>query len=582
MGRAIVKIVAFCLGLALVSCAPAPKNAADLVLTNARIYTVNDQAPWAEAIAIKGDSIVYVGDAAGAEVYVGEATVRTDLNGRLVLPGLIDGHTHPGMMNMAINVHRLPDAGHKNLLKAVKEYADSEPGDGWLKMSYWNIFEYLADGAPGPHKKDLDSVVPDRPVWITSLTGHSVWVNSKALEVLGVDENTPDPVPNVANYVRDENGELTGWIKEGAAWQFMGEQFPPDIPYMREGIDTFLSILTEHGITTVYDGGNKDYDDLVYTYLAELERAGKLPLRYEGTYAVYLPERRHQAVSEMKRFRKEYGGERLKFRTIKLFMDGISPELAAGMIRPFTSHPHEPGGTALSVEELRDWLLELHKEKFDLHVHTIGDLAVRRVLDAVEAAQNIVGDDFYPRVTLAHLEIIDPADWPRFKELGVSANFTPWWFGRAPAGAVLPMIGYDRSQNRHPAKDVIAAGGNVTFSSDDWGKRELTPFLGIQVGHTRQFPAEWDSEDGSAPETPHEMDPYSVSREEMVKGYTRSGAYPFRLENQIGSLEVGKLADLVVLNEDLFKMNNRAIHKIKPAAVMIEGKVIHGKLEVSQ
>jgi len=560
--------------LILSGCKAGQEDYADIVLTNARIYTVNDEVQWAEAVAIKDDRFVYVGDAAGAEAFVGETTSRTDLGGSFVMPGIIDGHTHPGMMDVEKYGPRLPEGNHEDLLNAVKAYAESAPGDGWVRMCCWSNFEYLADGKEGPNKADLDAVVSDRPVWITSLTWHSYWLNSKGLEVLGIYENTPDPVPHVANYVRDENGDLTGWIKEGAGWQFTAKHFPLDMEQVKKGIDTSLNALSTHGVTTIYDGGNWDFEDEIYGYLSELDKAGTLPLRYEGTYVVYLPERRYIAVKEMKRLSKAYGGERLKFRTIKLFMDGISPELAAGMIEPYTSHTDQIGGTTLTVEELRDWLLELHTEKFDLHVHTIGDLSVRKVLDAVEAAKAIVGDSFYPRVTVAHLEVIDPTDWARFGALGVTANFTPWWFGRAAEGAVQPMLGEERSKRLYPAKQMIKAGANVTFSSDDWSEEAFTPFLGMQVGHNRLFPDEWG--DGTA--KPDASEFYRISLENMIHGYTIRGAHPFRMEDKIGSIEVGKSADLLVLDNNPFEVSNRAIHTIKPTVVMLEGKVIQGEL----
>ena len=540
--KAFILAVTLTLTLVLNNCGPVQESAADLILKNARIYTVNKELPWAQAVAIKGDRIVYVGDSEGAEAFAGNSTIYSDLGGRFVMPGIIDGHTHPGMMNMEAYGRLLPKSGHDDLIAAVKARADTDPTDGWIKMCCWSNFDYLERDKKGPNKRDLDAVVSDQPVWITSLTWHSYWLNSKALEVLGVTAETPDPAPGIATFERDEKGALTGWVKEGAGWQFMAKHFPANMDTVKEGIDLSLKALSTHGVTTVFDGGNWDYDDEVYGYLSELDSAGKLPLRYEGTYVVYLPERRHIAVREMKRLSEAYGGERLKFRTIKLFMDGTSPELASGVLEPFILTKEKPGRTLLSIEELRDWLLELHNERFDLHVHTIGDLAVRRVLDAVEAAKAIVGEDaFYPRVTVAHLELIDPSDWPRFGELGVSANFTPWWFGRTAGEELYPILGKARSRNIFPARGMIEAGSNVTFSSDDWGVETFTPFLGIQVGHNRQFPDEWMAEGDPFLEELRAPESDRIPLENMIRGYTANGAYPFRMEDTIGSIEVGKL-----------------------------------------
>jgi predicted amidohydrolase YtcJ len=548
---------------------------ADLVLTGGRIYTEDARNPWAQAVAIQGKRFVYVGDDRSAEAYVGESTERIDLGGRLVLPGLIDGHTHPGMMGIERYGPSLPDTGHEDLLAAVKAYADSAPDEEWIRMCCWSNAQYV-DGRDGPNRRDLDAIVPDRPVWITSLLWHSYWLNSKALETLRVDENTPDPRPGIASYVRDENGELTGWVKEGAGWQHFAKVFTIDPALHRERVTEFLNILSEHGVTTVFDGGNLDYEDEVYGLLSELEKSGKLPLRYEGTYMIYLPERRHLAVQEMKRLSNVYGGERLRFRTIKLFMDGINSNRSGGMLEPYADDPDYVGNTMLTVGELRDFLLELHQEKFDLHVHAIGDLAVRTVLDAVEAAKAMVEGDLYPRVTIAHLEIVDPADWPRFAKLGVTANFTAWWHAVSTEDPPAVSLGEERAARTFIAKPLFDSGANVTFSSDDWTPQVLSPFLGMQVGHNRQSPGEPQSERGS--DASAFLPPASerLDLELMLKGYTINGAYPFRMEDQIGSIESGKLADLVVLDENLFDMNRSEIHKIKPLAVMMEGEFIRG------
>ncbi len=377
--------------------------------------------------------------------------------------------------------------------------------------------------------------------------------------------------------MRDQNGDPTGWVKEGAGWQHFSSVFTIDPVLHRERVIEFLNVLSKLGVTTVYDGGNLDYEDEVYGLLSELEKSGKLPLRYEGTYMIYKPERRHLAVQEMRRLRDTYGGERLRFRTIKLFMDGINSNRSGAVLQPYADDPGYVGNTMLTADELRDFLLELHKEKLDLHVHAIGDLASRTVLDAVQAAKAMVEGDFYPRVTIAHLEIVDPADWLRFAEFGVTANFTAWWHGVDADDSSNESLGEERSSRRFTAKPLFDSGANVTFSSDDWTLDVLSPFLGMQVGHNRQFPGEWgeggnDVPDVLAPETE------KLDLELMLKGYTINGACQLRLEDQIGSIEIGKRAELVVLDEDIFDMNRSSIHKITPLAVMMEGEFIHGEI----
>ena len=315
----------------------------------------------------------------------------------------------------------------------------------------------------------------------------------------------------------------------------------------------------------------------MYAFLANLERSGELPLRYEGTYRISTPDRTKIAVAEMQRYRETYGGERLKFNTVKLFMDGIHENRSGALLEPYADDPDYVSDTTLSTEELKDFLIELHEAKFDLHVHVIGDLATKRVLDAVEQAKETVGVEFYPRVSVGHLQNVDPGDWPRFGELGVSANFTPWWLGFDDPDPVGAGLGEARNNDTYRARAIADAGGNVTFSSDDWSLGVLSPFLGMQVGRTRQFPREWLTPDQN-PENFRPPASEKLSIELLINGYTKNGAYQLRLENEIGSIEVGKDADFVVLSEDLFETDPYALHKTKPEAVVMEGELISGAL----
>ena len=568
--------------LSIVSCAQdgglQNQQAADWVLTGGKIFTVDDQQQWAEAVAIKDGKFLYVGSEAGITEFVAPSTRKTRLAGRLVIPGIVDGHTHPGYIDLEVYGATLPETNPEDFLNAVKEYSESHPDEEWIRLRCWPNSWYVS-GKEGPHKEVLDAVVPDRPVWITSCAWHSVWLNSVALEKIGVDSNTPDPRPGVAVYARDEDGKLTGWVKEGAAWQHFASQFDVDPASHQSSMLDFLKTLSEHGVTTVYDAGNFGYEDQVYSFLAELDKNGRLPLRYEGTYQILVPERRHLAVAEMRRLRKEYAGSRLRFNTIKLFMDGINENRTGALLEPYRDNLESVGNTMLSVEELHDFLIELHSEKFDLHIHTIGDMAARRVLDAVEAAKGQVGATFYPRVTVSHMELVDPADYSRFAELGIIVNFTPWWSGVDVGSVVTPAFGAERMSRTYIAKPLFDSGALVSFSSDDWtlDRDVLSPFLGMEVGHNRQYPREWlgDGEDPSAYRLPETE---KLDLELMVRGYTINGAHQFRMENQIGSIEIGKVADLVVLDDNLFEMNRYEIHKIKPSAVMMEGELIHGEL----
>ena len=563
--------------VAVSACSQAPEPpAADWVLTNGKIYTVDENQPWAEAVIIKDGEFVYVGDNAGADTYISEGVTTTDLGGRMLIPGMVDAHTHPGQIDLVQYNASFEASGREAFLAELEAFAEANPGEDWVLGCCWPVIDFVVEDR-GPDRVDLDRIFPKRPVWIVSNAGHSSWLNSPALDALGIDEDSKDPRFPIAMYKRDDEGRLTGWVKEGAAWQRMEEVFPVNQVLHEDSMRAMLQDLSEHGVTTLYDAGNKHRHDEIYGFMSDLERAGELPLRIEGTYRISTPDRRDLAISEMKRFREAYGGERLRFTTIKLFMDGVHENRSGAQLEPYADDPNYRADTTLTVEQLRDYLVRLHEEKFDLHVHVIGDLAVKRVLDAVELAKAEVGEDFYPRVAVAHLQNVDPGDWPRFAELDVSANFTPWWLGADQPDPAAAGLGPELANDTYRVRALMDAGGNVTFSSDDWRLGFLSPFLGMQVAHTRQYPREWLGDDDD-PDMIREPASEKLPIELLIRGYTINGAYQLRMEDEIGSIETGKAADFVVLGQDLVEVDPYTLHTVKPDAVVLEGELVQGSL----
>ncbi|GHD32146.1 amidohydrolase [Halioglobus pacificus] len=551
----------------------------DLVIENARVFTANPQSPWAEAIAIDEGRFVYVGGREGLATFT--TTQRVDLEEQLIIPGLVDGHAHPGYVNVE-NFGEVEGDTPEALLASVKVYAERHPEQQWLRLCCWPTAMFV-DGEDGPDKAMLDAVVPDRLVWFESETAHDFWLNSKALQALGVTAATPDPKPGVAAYARNSSGEPTGWVKEGAGVQHFATQFALTDPEHRErhkdSVAEILQVFSRHGVTAIYDAGNKGFGEHVYSVIADLEREGRLPLRYYGTYQIYTPDRAKTAIAEVKRYRREYGSDKVRFNSVKVFMDGISANQSAAYLKPYVGSTAE-SQTLLSEEELTDLLLQLHDEKLDLMVHSIGDKATRTVLDAVEAAKAAITDSFYPRVTVAHLALVDPADLERIEELGVIANFTPWWFGAEPNDIVEKLLGASRYSQMYRARSVFDSGATVTFSSDEWWGGDMlptyvSPYLGMQVGHTRQYPKSWWSSDDDGIRPPEDE---RLQLEQLLLGYTRHGAFQLRLEDVLGEITPGKIADFVVLPENLFKVNPYEIWQLQPSAVVFEGEVIQGAM----
>ena len=584
-------LIALLASLSLSACQPATEEAspgdaggpADWVLQGGKFFTVDEAQVWAEAVAIKDGRFVYVGDDAGAQSFVGPDTDRHDLGGKLTIPGLVDSHTHPGMMGRvsagysAVPVGggprgSLPSGGsNEEVVAAVEAYAQANPELSWIEMGSWSGHVY---GKAGPHKRDLDRVVPDRPVMLGDGTGHSVWVNSVALEMMGVDSNTPDPVPGLSTFVRDADGEPTGWIKEWAAWPYARPiAAEVDAESNKEGIATFLEYLSGHGVTSLLDAGNNNYHDLTYSLLAELEAAGRLPVRYEGSYHIYLPDQVPDAIDELQRLRRTYGSKRLRFNTIKIHFDGTNEIRTGAVLEPFSDDPGNRGTTLLDTEELSDFIVQLHEARIDLHLHIMADRGVRIALDAVQAARRSVDGELYPRVTICHLDIIDTADYPRFKQLGVIANYTPQWHGLGDRLPLTALTLGDRFERMLLVQPLLDDGAVVTFSSDVTslrGMERANPYLGMQIGHNRQYHQQGEAAPIRLPMSER------LALEDLIKGYTLSGAYQLRMEDQLGSIEVGKLADLVVLDRNLFEVDRYEIHTVQPEAVIMAGEIIRG------
>jgi predicted amidohydrolase YtcJ len=546
---------------------------ADVVFFDGNFYTANPKQPWASAVAIRGDRILYVGAEAEAAKFVGPETAQYRLGGKLVLPGLIDAHTHPGMVALSVDDLSIDDAETKpELMQAIAKMVASHPDRPVLMGGSWRNELF---GEHGPHKRDLDRIESSRPVVLYDWWGHSVWANSKALEMAGVGRNTPDVIPGLAFYQRDKDGEATGWITESAASVFV-KNFQGMTPAVEKSLMGFLQYLRGLGVTTVWDAGNFGWDDEVLAVISRWDREGVLPLRYHGTYTLFLPDDLPHAVATLKRMQKAYGSDRVRVDTLKVFLDGVIETRAADMSEDYLDTPGNSGRSLLSQAQLRQLILDLHAEGLDMHVHTVGNQAIKTTLNAVGEARESLSEPLKTQVTLCHLEVMDDSDFNRFKDLGVIASFTPQWHG-GDEGTVLELAIGDRARSMMRAQPLISDGAVVTFSSDitgetEWKSDRADPYLGMQIGHNRK-----EAEGGAqAPLGP----PLSerLRLDSLVDGYTRNAAFQLGRSDQLGSIEVGKRADLVVLDRNLFEIDRYDIHKVRPVAVWLDGELVHGDL----
>ncbi len=560
------------LGLALLPFAGTPLRAedspADLVLRNGRIYTVDAVRTWADAVAIRGDEIVYIGLGNGIDRYIGEATRVIDLKQRMVLPSFQDVHVHPvhaGVTYLSCSLY--DHSTREEYVRAVADYAAAHPDEPWILGGGW-----LLDAFPNgiPDKGLLDAVVSDRPVALKSSDGHTLWVNSRALEIAGITAETPNPPGGRID--RDpETGEPNGVLQEDPGMELIFEHSPKATPAMlEEGLRYALRILNGYGITSLQDAivkldGNDPYRSLD-TYRA-LDERGELTARVVA--ALFWNENRGlEQIDDLIEARDSYTKGNVRATSIKIWEDGVLETWTAALLEPYTDRPGTKGNLHLEPDLLNRAVTRLDAEGFQVHFHAIGDAAVRFSLDAVAASRKANGTRD-ARHHICHLELIDPSDIPRFRELGVVANFQPLWgiADRYILDLTLPRVGRRRGRWIYPVGSLLRSGAVVAFGSD-WYVTSPNPLEEIEVAVTRI------SADGSTgePFLPDERIPLA----DAIAAFTINAAYVNFHEDRTGSIEVGKLADLVVLDRNLFELEPAALSEVKVLLTLLGGRPVHG------
>ncbi len=543
---------------------------ADMVVKNGLIYTENEAQPKAEAMAIKDGKILFVGTNKEVEGFIGDSTKVQDLAGKTIIPSFIDSHTHPGLVgvtstNGELAKYQLPSTSKEDIYAYLRQVAKENPELPFLMIGEWDVRLF---GTQGPDRAELDKIFPKTIVVLLDSSGHSYWLNSAAFAAFGIDENTPDLKEGLSFLVKDKNGRKTGWVKEFALVPYLNAMMAAKPEYVKPGLESYLNYLASKGVSTVMDAGSFGSEEAVFQAVHQLEEEGKLPVRYEATHHLYMPQQLEGAVDKLLEYKKKYEGELLTFNTIKIHFDGVNEVNTAALLEDFANEKGNKGGMLYNKEELKDLLLRLAEHKFNLHLHTVGDRSTRTALDAMEAARKEYGGELPVQLTLSHLEVVSPEDMQRFKELGVHANFTPHWVGGTVFKGSDIALGQERYSHDQPINSLIQAGANVTFSSDVVSKPQeyrANPFLGIQMGATRQ-----EASLGKDAEIfGQKSDRASVA--DMVKGYTINNAKQMGLDKEIGSLEVGKWADFIVLDKDIFNMDVYEISKLEPSAIYCLG-----------
>lgn len=546
---------------------PSQELVADYVFTNARVYTVDETKPWAEAVAVKGDEVVYVGDAAGAEALIAEATSVTDVGGQLLLPGFIDSHVHPiagGAYATALSLDTFGSVD--DWVQAIADYA-AENQDAPILFGYG--FLATTFGPVGPTRQLIDDVVPDRPVLIMDEGFHAAWANTATLEALNITQDTPDPVPGFSYYKRDANGDATGYLLEGTAGMAMDTLDVITEAVVRDGFGTVLDTMNAYGVTAAYDAGVIGYEDIAASVLKQTEDNGDMTVRLIGSYRPRGPEDVGIAVDKALEWGRTMKGERYHYNVLKIMDDGTVEGRTAAMFEDYQGEPGNSGETVFTEAEMTSMVTGAARNNIDVHIHALGERAIHESLNAIEAATKAAPDST-TRYAICHIQVITDQDLPRFAELDVIAQSTPLWASYDTYGEqFVSEDQFSRFWRYNSLKDL---GVRLSFGSDfpasGAGTLGLSPVVQIEIGHTRQNPGEPE-----APIQPRESERLDVAS--LVRGFTIDAAYQMHLEDVIGSIEVGKKADLVVLDQNIFDVDAYEIHKTEVVLTMMGGDIVY-------
>ncbi len=554
---------------------------ADFVFTNGRVHTVAGASPWAEAVAVRGNTITHVGRTAEVLSAAGPRTRVIDLGGRLLMPGFVEGHTHPMLGAFLSHGVDLQVPTKDDALAAIAAYAAQHP-QGVVRGFGWRVDMF---GPDGPSRADLDRVLPDRPGLFFAIDAHSTWANTAALQMAGVDRDTPDPVPGFSYFQRDADGEPTGYVLEvNAVLGLVDAVEPISAPGMRRMLEGWLPAAAAAGITTVFDAGvppvGGDQAAMIALY-ADLEEAGALPLRVVASYAIKSPPpggRFEDVLAQFRAARDSVGTDLVNVDVLKIVGDGTQGGYTAWLIEPYADKPDSTGSSPFTEEQWHEMIGLFDAAGVDVHVHACGERTARVALDAIERAIAVNGPRDR-RHTIAHLVFVDDADAARFAELGVVAQFSANWFSADPDTVqnMAARYGSPRKDHLYRVRDILRAGGRISLGTD-WPAAGYfsthKPLDAIQIAVTRQLIG-----DAHAPVLSPADQRLSVAQ--AVHANTLGAAYQLRLDDVVGSVEVGKRADLIVLDTDIFEVDPHDIHTAEVLLTMMDGRIRHEMSRVS-
>ncbi len=537
----------------------------ELVVINGHIVTMDPLTPVVQALAVVSGRVAALGSTDDIRAMAGPTTQVIDAGGRLVLPGFQDTHIHlqDSGQDYSQNADLTDARTIEDLISMLATFAATHQrpwvfGTGW----YSGVF-----GVQNLDRQVLDRAVPDRPCFIVASDGHNACLNTLGLAAVGFDRSTDEP--ENGQIVRDAAGEPTGLLYETAIMMAEARMPAPTDAAFADGVRWAMQLANRNGITGVIDAKVEERHVRVYQGLA---RAGALTVRVASTALVKPSDTTKGAVERLSTFRAESTTGFFKVHSAKFFIDGVIENRTAAMIAPYSDATGGNAALMFPPRQINEMFTAFDAARFQIHVHAIGDLTTRAALDGMEAAMRANGA--WPGLhQIAHIQFIDPADVPRFRQLGVMANVQPLWARHEVSvdEMAVPVVGPERTKWMYAFRSLLDAGAQMALSSD-WGVSTLNPFEIIETALTRQPPRK----EGDCPVFLPEQ---RISRREAVAGYTVHAAAAAWRSADTGSLGLGKCADLIVLDRDIFTCSPYDIGDAKVLLTLLEGRTVHRAAE---